>query len=132
MTEFKVYIKKINWIDKEALEAEVLFEINGQNLWAFCHPCHFIENQEEKVFFDFIEHEIPETEFWNNNENNIKKMAPMEDNKWSYFCYGQIEQINPVKVNCGSITLSFGNWINDKSIINSYVYFVISRLDIFK
>lgn len=90
MTEFEVYIKKINWIDKEALEAEVLFEINGQHLWAFCHPCHFIENQEEKVFFDFIEHEIPEREFWNNNENNIKKMTPMEDNKWSYFCYGQI------------------------------------------
>ncbi len=132
MKEYKVYIKKIDWIDKEGLEAEILFEINGQHLWAFCHPCHFIENREEIVFFDFIENEISETEFWYNNKNNIKKIVPIEDDKWSYFCYGEVEQINPVMINCGTITFSLGNWINDKNIINNYVYFVISRLDIVK
>lgn len=132
MIEFEVYIKKIDWIDKEAAEAEVLFEINGQDFWAFCHPCHFLENSKETAFFDFIENEISETKFWNGNKNKIKKIVPMVDNKWSYYCYGQIEQINPVIVNCGSIIFSLGDWINDRNVINNYVYFVISRLDIMK
>ena len=132
MKEYKVKIKKIDWLDKEGLEAEILFEMKEQYLWAFCHPCDFIENEEEIVSFDFIENEISENEFWNKNSNNIKKIVPMEYDKWSYSCYGQIEQINPIMVNCGPITFSFGNWINDINIINNYVYFVISRLDIIK
>lgn len=130
MVKYEVFVKKIIWIDEEGLEAEVLFEIEGQQLWAFCHPCNLLENQEEIICFDFIEEEISETEFWNKNEYNMKKIEPRESDKWSYYCFGQIESIHPVIANCGSIKFSLGDWINDENVINSYVYFVISRLDI--
>ena len=35
MERYKVSIKQIDWFDKENPEAEVLFEINGKQLWAF-------------------------------------------------------------------------------------------------
>jgi hypothetical protein len=38
MQKYLVIIKKIDWIDFENPEAEVLIELNGNEFWAFCHP----------------------------------------------------------------------------------------------
>ena len=132
MEKFTVNIRSINWIDKESSEAEVLFEIGGKQFWAFCHPCDFIKAETAEVYFSFIEGEISEKAFWDENKENKKEIIPSENNKWSYFCYGQLKEIHPVVVDCGALTVSFGDWINDESTIGCYVYFVIARLDIGK
>lgn len=41
MERYTVNIKKIDWLEKENPEAEVLFEINKKQFWAFSHPCDF-------------------------------------------------------------------------------------------
>lgn len=131
MNNLKVKIKKICWLDKDNPEAEILFETNNVQLWAFSHPCYFLEEEITEVKLSFIEEEIPDYIFWNYNSEKEKKIIPL-DNKLSYLCYGQIKQINPVLVDCGSIILSLEDDINDLSCENHYVYFVIARLDIVK
>lgn len=132
MERYLANIKQIEWIDKEGAEAEVLFEINGKQLWAFCHPCDFTEGTTEEVYFSFIEEEIPESAFWDENREEKKEIVPAENDKWRYYCYGQLKSIHPVMIDCGTVTLSFGDWINDERTVGSYVYFVMSRLDIGK
>ena len=112
------------------LSADVLFELNDNLFWAFCYPCNFIENTNVDVFLDFIEQEIPENLFWEFNTKQSKTIIRDNDDKLRYYCYGEIKSINPVTIDVGNFTLIHGNWINDKNVIGSYVYFVISRLDI--
>lgn len=50
--------------------------------------------------------------------------------KTFYYCYGQFKSIHPIIIDCDTFILTFGDWINGKKIINSYIYFEISRLDI--
>jgi len=130
MERYKVSIKQIDWLDKENPEAEVLFEINGKQLWAFCHPCNFKEGELAEVCFSFIEEETSESAFWDENKEQKRDIMPSEKNRCYYYCYGQLKNIHPVIIDCGAVTLSFGDWINDERTIGSYVYFVISRLDI--
>jgi hypothetical protein len=132
MKKFVVNIRSINWIDKESSEAEVLFEINGEQFWAFCHPCNFIENEIVDVCISFIEDKIPENTFWDENKNNQKSIIQSKIDKWSYYCYGQLISIHPVIIDCGVLTLTYGDWINDEKTLGCYVYFVIARLEIDK
>jgi hypothetical protein len=132
MKDYHVDIKEIIWIDRESKEAEVLFEISGNQLWAFCHPCKFIKGASEKVRFSFIEEETSELSFWNNNKERKKEVISSNNSRWSYYCYGKIVSIHPVTIDCGVIELPFGDWINDERTLGSYVYFVVSRLDIEK
>ncbi|MEM7110011.1 MAG: hypothetical protein AAF519_17420 [Bacteroidota bacterium] len=132
MERYLANIKQIEWIDKEGAEAEVLFEINGKWLWAFCHPCDFTQDTIKEVYFSFIEEEIPESTFWDENREQKKEIVPSENDKWRYYCYGQLKNIHPVMIDCGTITFSFGDRINDERTVGSYVYFVMSRLDIGK
>lgn len=125
-----VSIKRIDWLDMENPEAEVLFEIKGKQLWAFCHPCNFKEGEIAEVYFSFIEEEIPESVFWDGNKEQKIDIVPSENNRCHYYCYGQLKSIHPVIIDCGYVTLSFGDWINDERTIGSYVYFVMDRLDI--
>jgi hypothetical protein len=125
-----VSILHIDWIDKENPEAEILFEINGKQLWAFCHPCNFKEGEVTEVYFSVIEEEISEFAFWDENKEHKQDIVPSENDRSYYYCYGQLKSIHPVIIDCGAITLSFGDWINDERTIGSSVYFVISRLDI--
>ena len=129
MSEYNVNINKIYWLDTENPEAEILFEIDGKQFWAFCHPCDFIEGEIVNVKLSFIEEEISDIAFWNINKEKGKKIVP-SGNRCSYQCYGQIKQIHPLIIDCGSLVLSFGDWIDDIKAIGYYVYFVISRLDI--
>lgn len=132
MEEYIISIKQIDWLDKDNPEAEILFELNGQQFWAFCHPCSFKEGEMAKVYFNFIEEDTAESAFWNENSDHKIGMLSSENNRCHYYCYGQLKSTHPVIINCGVINLSFGDWINDERMKGSYVYFVISRLDITK
>jgi hypothetical protein len=130
MEKIIVSIKNISWIDKESSEAEVLFQISGKQFWAFCHPCDFNDGEMAEVSFSFIEEEISENAFWTENKEQKREIIALEDDKWRYYCYGLLKSIHPTIIDCGAINLSFGDWINDERVVGSYVYFVISRLDI--
>ncbi|MEI9920917.1 MAG: hypothetical protein WDO14_19300 [Bacteroidota bacterium] len=132
MERYSVNIKQISWLDREGLEAEVLCEVNEAQLWAFCHPCSFRRGETANVYFDFVQEKISEAAFWNENKESRRVMVPSQSTKWRYYCYAQIKSIHPVVVDCGSITLSFGDWINDERVVGSYIYFVVSRLDVSK
>ncbi|WP_027003192.1 hypothetical protein [Hugenholtzia roseola] len=132
MKKYKVFIKQIDWFDKENPEADVLFEINGAVFWAFCHPCNFKENEIAEVYFDFLEDEVSELIFWTENKNCKVELIQSENNRCRYYCYGQLKSINPVTVNCGLINFYFKDWISNSSVIGNYVYFVIERFDIQK
>lgn len=130
MKRYTVSIKQIDWLDKENPEAEVLFEIEGKQLWAFCHPCNFREGEITEVSFSFIEEVVSESAFWDENKEKKRDIVPSENNRCSYYCYAQLINIHPVIIDFGVMTLSFGDWVNDERTIGNYVYFVISRLDI--
>lgn len=130
MKKYVVSVKQIDWIDKDNPEAEVLFEINGRQLWAFCHPCNFKEGEIAEVYLSFIEGEVSESVFWEENKEHKRDIVPSGINRCYYYCYGQLQNIHPVIIDCGTISLSFGDWVNDEKMIGSYVYFVIARLDI--
>jgi len=130
MKKFTVEIKNINWLDKEYSEAEVLFSVSGKQLWAFCHPCNFSIGDVSQVYFSFIEEEISEIAFWNENKEHKRELISSKNDILKYYCYGSLKSIHPTIIDCGAIELSFGDWINDENTIGSYVYFVISRLDI--
>ena len=132
MENIIVEIKRINWLDKDGLEAEVLFEVQGENFWAFCQPCDFIEGETAVANLGFIEEQILEASFWGENKEHKKEMIPSTTDRWSYYCYGQIKNIHPAVVDCGTFNFSFGDWLNDERTIGCYVYFVIARLDIGK
>jgi hypothetical protein len=125
-------ILQMRWIDKEGLEAEVLCLINGLELWAFSHPCNFHEGESTEVYFDFIREEIPESAFWNENKEASKEIVPSEHDLWRYYCYGQLLELSTGLVDCGAVSFQIGNLAYDESVIGSYVYFVISRLDVAK
>jgi hypothetical protein len=125
-----VNIKRVDWIDKENPEAEVLFLVKGKEFWAFCHPCDFKEEETAEVYFSFLEDEILESAFWNENKEQKKDIVASRNNRCYYYCFGQLKNINPVIIDCGHITFSYGDWINDETLIGNYVYFVIARLDI--
>ena len=132
MEAYTVSIEQIDWLDKEGAEAEIFFEINGKKLWAFCHPCNFTEGEIAEVYFSFIEEHISESAFWDENKDQKKDIVPSKNHRCYYYCYGQLKSIHPVIIDCGALTLSFGNWVNDERTIGSYVYFVISRLDMYR
>ncbi len=132
MERYTVNIKKIDWLDKENPEAEVLFEINKKQFWAFSHPCDFIEGEIAEAYFSFIESEVPESTFWDENKEQKKEILQSQNNRCEYYCYGQLRSIHPAVVDCGDITFSIGDWLNDDRTVGSYVYFVIARLDIGK
>jgi hypothetical protein len=132
MKQNTIEIKQIDWLDKDNPEAEILFELEGKQFWAFCHPCDFEEGETIQVYFSFIEDEVSEPEFWKQNKENKKEIIQSKDNRSKYYCYGQLKRIHPVIIDCGVLTLSFGDWINDEKTIGNYVYFVMARFDIIR
>lgn len=130
MEKYIVNIKQVDWLDKDNPEAEVLFEINGRQFWAFCHPCNFKDGEIAEVYFSFIEDEVSESAFWEENNKHKRDLVPSVINRCYFYCYGRLQSIHPVIIDCGAINLSFGDWINDERTIGSYVYFIIARLDI--
>lgn len=131
MERIKAVIKRIDWLDQETREADVCFEVGKNSYWAFCHPCGFTEGEERYVGFDFVDCEdITWETMFSYNRDEEKKLVPMTDDRTSYCCYGKIVGVNPVVVDCGDLRLDLGALTHDDRVVGSYVYFVISRLDV--
>lgn len=132
MNDIAVKIIQINWIDKQAYEADILFQVKGKEFWAFCHPCDFYDGEDATANFTILEEEISDYAFWHENEQHVKDIIPSKDDNWRYYCYGKIISVKPALIDCDYLVFDFGDWINDDNVVGSYVYFVISRLDIQK
>ena len=132
MEKYNVTIKKIEWFDKDNPEANVLFEIEKKEYWAFCHPCNFIDGEEVSVNFNFIEDEISEFSFWNENKNHTTEIIASLSDKTRYYCYGQLRNSSPKTINCGPISFDWVIENKDPKLMTYYVYFVVARLDISK
>lgn len=130
MIHFNVSVKQIEWLDSENTEAEVLVEIRGKEIWAFCHPCNLTVGQIPAVDLHFIEGEVSDWAFWNENKEGQLQIEASTEKRWSYYCHGKIIELHPVTIDCGAITLEYGDWINDEQVIGKFVYFVIDRLDV--
>ena len=123
-------IKEIEWLDEDILEAEVLIEINKNTYWTFVHPCNFKVNDIVNIDFEIISLDFNEKMFFELNMNKDIKVIPDQKNRTSYICYGVIKKIHPMIIDIGDFSVDFGDWCNDNSVIDKYVYFTISRLDI--
>lgn len=131
MERIPVFIKRIDWLDQETREADVCFEVGKNRYWAFCHPCGFTEGEERYVGFDFVDCEdITWETMFSYNRDEEQKMVPVANDRTSYCCYGKVIGVNPVIVDCGDLRLDCGALTHDDRVIGSYVYFVISRLDV--
>lgn len=131
MEKTKAIIRRIDWLDQETREADVCFEVGKNRYWAFCHPCGFTEGEERVVELDFIDCEnITWETMFSYNRDEERKLVPMTHDRTSYCCYGKIVGVNPVVVDCGDIHLDLGALTHDDRVVGSYVYFVISRLDV--
>jgi hypothetical protein len=127
---YRAQVDCVSWLDDEYSEAEVLLNIDGLLIWAFCHPCDFKPGDIDLVTLPFLEGEVSEFAFWNENRNKERMIRPLKNNRLSYECYGQITNIYPTIVDCGNIKLEYGNWLNDFNAVGMFVYFSISRLDV--
>lgn len=130
MKKYNVLIEKIEWIDKEALEAEVMFFIKDKAFLAFSSPCYFVVNQKVDVCLSFIQDDIPILIFFEENKTEQKNIIQSKTTPTRYYCYGQIKSIHPVVIDCGIISFEYEDFINDPKVIGAFVYFVIARLDI--
>ena len=127
---YKVIIKKIDWLDIECQEAEVLFDLGDSQYWAFCQPCKFKEGETANVSLPFIMSNDTSLETLFSNNDKEMKIDPSTSNRLSYYCYGKITNINPVTADCGDILFDLGEMTHDERVIGEYVYFVVDRLDI--
>lgn len=66
------------------------------------------------------------------NKDNIKDLIIKPNSDWSYSAYGQIISVNPVVVDCGVAEFDLGNFSRDERLIGEYIFFDISRLDIYE
>ncbi len=129
--KIQVEIKRIDWIDQDAKEAEVYFRVGSSFYWAFCSPCNFAKGSISNIEIDFLEDEEMSYEtFFTYNINKEMKIVPFDNSRTSYYCYGRIISVNPIVIDCGDIQLDYGEFTSDKKVVGEYVYFVIARLDI--
>lgn len=130
----EVFIKKIEWLDIEAEEADVCFTFKGIDYWAFSHPCRLVENTMKTVqIVPLILDEIEDNIYWKLNETTqYLKLVPNGDKRDSYLCFGKIISISPIVINYGDLEFEYLAWFgsNDKSTLGKYVYHIINRLDI--
>ncbi|MBR6104825.1 MAG: hypothetical protein IKP81_07190 [Paludibacteraceae bacterium] len=128
---YKVTIKKIDWLDEEAREAEVCFELGDTLFWAFSYPCPFTEGEKKNVHISFImDDDIDFDIVFSGNKDKEIKIVNSERSKESYYCYGKVVSINPVIADCGDMFFNLGDLTHDVRVVGEYVYFVIERLDI--
>ena len=127
-----VSVHQIKWIDRQSSEADVLFELEGNLLRAFCHPCEFRDGETADAYLSIIAEEISDRAFWDENWEHKRGIVPAKEERWRYYCFGQIIRLHPLLIDCGILTLPYGDWLNDERVIGCYVYLVVSRLDIRK
>lgn len=129
----KVKIVKCDWfLGEQPNEGTVSFETEqGITLEAFSYGEEFEEGEEVDVEIDSLDYDLDWEIIFKENPQKLKKLVKSSD-RWSYYGYGEILSIDPVKIDFGSIILETGSWTNDNSLVGEYVYWKIDRLDISK
>ena len=126
---YHIKVKDINYIDSDTNESEVEFEFNGHNFTAFAYSDPYKINQEYTVELDFLEEEIDFSTILNENVKKETKIIRDSRDRLRYYCYGRIISITPCIVDLGVIKMNYNLQVKD-DMLNKFIYFVISRLDI--
>lgn len=130
-TEVKIIDMKR--LSEEANEAIVSFEVNNKIYQAFGFPVDFEVGNSYKVEFGFIEGvDLQWDVMFSENKDKIKDLIIKPSSTWSYSAYGQVLSVNPVVVDCGVGELDLGYLSRDERLIGEYIFFDISRLDIYQ
>ncbi|MGH7494147.1 MAG: hypothetical protein ACREOO_17370 [bacterium] len=116
MKKHQIFINRIEWLDYETKEALVHFTLGLHSYSAFSHPCTFEENEYYDVEFDFLEEEVSVEIRLTNNQQGEKKLVIRKNSLWSYDCYGQITNVNPLIVNCGDIEFELFDHVRDEKL----------------
>jgi hypothetical protein len=66
------------------------------------------------------------------NKDKIKDLIIKPSSTWSYSAYVQVLSVNPVIVDCGIGEFDLGYISRDERLIGEYIFFDISRLDIYE
>lgn len=86
-----------------------------------------------KVEFGFIEGvDIQWDVMFSENKDKIKDLIIKPNSTWSYSAYGQVLSVNTVIVDCGIGEFDLGCLSRDERLIGEYIFFDISRLDIYE
>lgn len=130
-TEVKIIDMK--WFSQEANEAIVSFEVNNKGYQAFGFPVDFEVGNSYKVEFGFIEGvDVQWDVMFSENKDKIKDLIIKPSSTWSYSAYGQVLSVNPVIVDCGIGEFDLAYLSRDERLIGEYIFFDISRLDIYE
>lgn len=123
----------MKWLSEEANEAIVSFEVNNKVYQAFGCPVDFEVGNSYKVEFGFIKGvDIQWDVMFSENKDKIKDLIIKSIGTWSYSAYGQVLSVNPVIVDCGIGEFHLGYLSRDERLIGEYIFFDISRLDIYE
>ena len=118
-------IKKIEWISKEAKEAEVAISDGSYECVCFYHPCTISLGEiilDPIIAFD-IENIIKVN---NGTEVAIKKII----GSMGYKVIARLENINPNIVALGKIMIDIGNNVPKDLYVGDLLSFKCSRLDV--
>ena len=117
-------IKKIEWLSKEAKEAEVVINDGSYECVCFCHPCSILEGEiisDPIVAFDAESI----TKVGNGTEPTINKIIY----SMGYNVIGRLKSINPHIVAVGNIMIDIGNDAPKDLCKGDFISFKCSRLD---
>ena len=62
--------------------------------------------------------------------NPSHRMILESENSWRYIGFGRIEQVMPVRIDFGILTLEDPTWSTDENLVGTYVAVSIDRLEL--
>jgi|SRR5690606_1539470 len=126
--EHSVQIIKVNETDE--LEGVITFIINGKEYEAFYWGEKFSVWENITIFLDHLSYPLKWEDIFGENKNKEIKIVKSSQQPASYYCYGKIISITPIRADFGDLKLDLGDWTNDEKVIGEYIYWVIDRLNI--
>lgn len=125
----KFKIIKIDWLDKETMEASVTFFANNKEYQFFSHPCHFKEGYIDSIelsglIFDDIKIQILEDKIVN------CFLETKDSDNWAYNGIGEVTSLSPLIIDFNGIQIDFEDEIEkEKLSIGMHIELEIGRLD---
>ena len=96
-----MYVKYIDWIDKDAEEAAVLVTDGTHNCWAFCHPCRILVGHS----FSSPLYSLDEKSVVLVDPNTPLEIVRQRSNSWSHRVVAVIEDKDKKIVTIGRLKL---------------------------
>jgi hypothetical protein len=127
-----IRVLEVHWLDLEAREADVLFEVGLNRYHAYSHPCDFEPGETCLALLDCLEQDLSVDAMLSGNPEHAMMLAPRNDGPWAYDGYGSISALRPVVVACGDLRVELGDWFRDERLIGEPIYFVARRLNVFR